>query len=116
MIASKAYNEGMTQQLRIYQLNPKLREEFYERFKTHAMPIMQSHGLKIISMWESEADGKLEFAYIIEAEDEAILLAKLNNFLADEAWIAVKNQTREKYGEMVLGKEERILNTIELDK
>ena len=37
------------------------------------------------------------------------------DFLADDEWIAVKNKTREQFGEMVLGKEERIIEEVVLD-
>ncbi len=102
----------MIQQLRIYTINPDLREQFHVRFKDHAMRIMKSYDFHILDMWESETDGKVEFVYILEWTDEENLKAQWEKFMADPEWNEIKRQTAETMGEMVIGKEERILKRI----
>lgn len=94
----------MIHQLRVYEIDPSLKDNFDERFRDHASRIMKSHGFNIVSMWYSEFNGKTEFVYILRWNDEEIMRKQWDAFMSDQEWIDIKAQTREKYGEMVLGK------------
>jgi len=94
----------MIQQLRIYDINPALRNEFNDRFRDHASRIMGSYGFEIIAVWFSENGSKLEFAYILQWKDEKTMSTSWDMFMNDKEWTEIKAQTREKYGEMVLEK------------
>lgn len=94
----------MIHQLRIYKIDPTLKEVFDKRFNEHAYRIMKSYGFVIAAMWYSEYDGQLEFVYILEWSDETTLNKQWDAFMADTEWEAIKKKSREQYGEMVLGK------------
>ena len=94
----------MINQLRIYRIEPNLKTEFDLRFKTHAIRIMKKYGFQINAMWYSQADENTEFVYVLQWPDESTLKNQWELFMADEEWIEIKRQSREKYGEMVLVK------------
>lgn len=94
----------MVHQLRIYQINPDLKDVFDIRFRDQATRIMQRYGFNIKAMWYSEHDDKTEFVYILEWEDTSTLGKKWNNFMADAEWEKIKRLSREEHGEMVLAK------------
>jgi hypothetical protein len=103
----------MIEQLRIYSIDPNLQKEFDYRFKQHALRIMKSYGFKVQSMWYSAVPGGLEFIYILEWPDEATMQKQWELFMADEEWTKIKQESREKYGEMVLGKlKDQVLATV----
>lgn len=105
----------MAKQLRMYKIEPSLERAFLDRFRNHAAPIMkQRYGFTILDKWFSRSDEELWFVYLIDSPtDAAVLLEKMSEFVSDEEWVAIKKQTREQYGEMVLGKVEKILEDIE---
>lgn len=80
-------------QLRIYELYPRTKAAFHDRFRDHATRIMRRHGFKIVSMWESGTAGKPEFAYILRWPDEARMKAAWAAFMADEEWARIKRET-----------------------
>jgi heme-degrading monooxygenase HmoA len=94
----------MIHQLRIYQIEPTLKDAFDKRFKEHAWRIMKSYGFKVVAMWYSAFDGKTEFVYILQWPDEQTIQKQWAAFMADAEWEAIKRTSRGKYGEMVLGK------------
>lgn len=102
----------MINQLRIYQVTPDLPDEFYERFKNHAMRIMAGYNFTIISIRWSEADDKLEFVYLLEWSNEATMQKQWAAFMADEEWGQIKQRTLETVGEMVLSRKERTLHLV----
>lgn len=91
-------------QLRIYQINPKLKNEFDIRFRDHASRIMHKHGFEIVAMWYAESVEGLEFIYILRWPDEATKEKKWATFMSDNEWDKIKHESREKHGEMVLAK------------
>jgi len=104
----------MINQLRLYSVNPELREEFLTRFRDHAARIMRDrYGFKIVAMWLSDEQDNLRFVYILcwpnlEAKEEA-----WKRFMADEEWIEIKRLSRETTGEPVQGIEDILLNAVE---
>jgi len=91
-------------QLRIYEVDPTLVEQFDERFKTHAKRIMERHGFQIESMWYAREDGSVQFIYILVWQDAEQMRTQWEAFMADPEWEAVKQRSRETTGEPVTSK------------
>ncbi|MBS1792306.1 MAG: NIPSNAP family protein [Acidobacteria bacterium] len=96
-------------QLRIYEIPRENREVFHERFKNHALRIMKKYGFRIVAIWESETDDKLEFVYLLEWKDKPTMEESWKKFLADEEWKEIKKKSSEKYGTFVNEIKERTL-------
>lgn len=94
----------MIHQLRIYEINPSLKEQFDIRFKEHATRIMHKYEFDIKAMWYSEKENKSEFVYILEWPNKETLTEKWAAFMNDAEWEAIKQKSREEHGEMVLAK------------
>ncbi|MGG7467623.1 hypothetical protein ACVVIH_01895 [Chryseobacterium arthrosphaerae] len=52
-------------QLRIYEIPKENRQVFLDRFRDHALRIMEKYGFHIIGIWESEFNEKTEFVYLL---------------------------------------------------
>ena len=101
-------------QLRIYELDRTKRDAFHARFRDHAVPIIESYGLRILAMWESDADDRLEFVYLVESPDRATLERQWDLFMADESWSQAKQEVRAAIGgEPVLEVSTRVLETVD---
>lgn len=96
-------------QLRIYEIPKENRQVFHERFKDHAMRIMKKYGFRIIAIWESETDQKLEFVYLLQWKDKQTMEESWKKFLADEEWKEIKKISSEKYGAFVNEVQEKTL-------
>ncbi len=100
-------------QLRIYEIDPSKRIAFHDRFRDHATRIMDSYGFRILAMWETTTDERLEFVYLLEWSDRDTLEHSWAAFMADESWAEVKATVRAAVGgEPVLGVSDRILETV----
>ena len=88
-------------QLRIYELNPRNRDNFHRRFQEHALPIMQRHGFDVVDMWESDTVSKLQFIYVLAWPDEETMKSRWKAFLADPEWIEIKRRSAAEHGELV---------------
>lgn len=82
------------QQLRIYQIYDDTKPAFHDRFRDHAMRIMARYGFRIVATWETQNDGRIEFAYLLDWPDEAAMKAAWDGFMADEEWKDIKRRTR----------------------
>jgi hypothetical protein len=101
-------------QLRIYEIDPTKRVAFHARFRDHAVPIMESYGFRIVAMWESDTDGRLEFIYLLEWPDQETLDQQWQRFMADESWSRIKHEVRAAIGgEPVLNVANRILTIVD---
>ena len=96
-------------QLRIYEVPLENKQAFHNRFRDHAQRIMKKYGFKIIAMWESELDKKLEFVYLLEWKDQATMKSSWNNFMNDQEWKDIKAETGKVHGKFVNKIEERTL-------
>lgn len=96
-------------QLRIYKLFEWNKEQFYTRFKDHAIRIMKKYDFEIIKMWETNSNNIPEFVYILKWDDEKKLKKSWTEFMADEEWKKIKDETHSQYGYMVGGIEDRTL-------
>src|SRR5256712_11360546 len=64
-LASQLRRAAMIHQLRIYEIFEHNREAFHARFRDHAARLMRHHGFRILDMWESTSDRRLEFVYLL---------------------------------------------------
>ena len=57
-------------QLRVYEIFENNKKGFHDRFRDHAMRIMEKYNFKILSIWEAKSENKIEFIYLLEWPDE----------------------------------------------
>jgi len=79
------------------------------RFRDHAARLMKTHGFRIVDMWESRGEQRLEFVYMLEWPDEAARDVAWRAFMSDQEWSAVKRQTSAQHGDLVGAIEDRTL-------
>jgi len=79
------------------------------RFRDHAARLMKTHGFRIVDMWESRGEQRLEFVYVLEWPDEAARDVAWRAFMSDQEWSAVKRQTSAQHGDLVGAIEDRTL-------
>lgn len=96
-------------QLRIYEIFDDTRVAFHDRFRDHAARIMAKYGFKIVAMWESRDEDRLEFVYILEWPDEQTMKVQWAKFMADEEWKDIKRKSAAKHGQFVGDIEDRTL-------
>lgn len=101
--------ESPVHQLRIYEIPKENRKVFNERFKDHAIRIMKKYGFKIVAIWESESDQKLEFVYLLQWKNQPAMQEGWKNFMADEEWKEIKKKSGAKYGTFVNAIQEKTL-------
>ena len=99
-------------QLRTYELFEDTKVAFHERFRDHAMRIMERHGFRFLAAWESTTDGRVEFLYVLEWPDRATMTERWAAFMADEEWITVKRQTPDRDRPMVGAIEDQVLEPV----
>ncbi|RXM53076.1 MULTISPECIES: NIPSNAP family protein [unclassified Chryseobacterium] len=100
-------------QLRIYEIPKENRQVFLNRFRDHALRIMKKYGFNIVSIWESEYEGKTEFVYLLEWKDENTMKMAWQGFMADKEWKDIKAETAKLHGNFVNNIEDRILKLTE---
>jgi NIPSNAP len=71
---------------------------------------MKKHSFRIVDMWESHGDKRLEFVYVLEWADEAARDAAWRAFMSDQEWSAIKRQTSAQHGHLVSAIEDRTLH------
>ncbi len=99
----------MIHQLRIYEIFEHNKAAFHDRFRDHATRIMKTYGFKILAMWETKTDERIEFAYLLAWQDETVMHNAWTQFMADEEWKEIKRITRGKHGDLVGAIEDRVL-------
>ncbi|MDQ6530183.1 NIPSNAP family protein [Flavobacterium sp. LHD-85] len=100
-------------QLRIYEIFESNKKIFHERFRDHAMRIMEKYNFKIISIYESKSDKKTEFVYFLEWPDETTMKKAWEDFRKDQEWIDIKKMYTQKYGDVVGNIEDRVLTKLD---
>ncbi|WP_347219739.1 NIPSNAP family protein [Chryseobacterium sp.] len=100
-------------QLRIYEIPKENRQVFLDRFRDHALRIMKKYGFNIVSIWESEFEGKTEFVYLLEWKDENTMKMAWQGFMTDKEWKEIKVQTAKLHGDFVNNIEDRTLKLTE---
>ena len=98
--------------MRIYELFDDTKDAFHERFRDHAVRIMSRYGFHMVAGWESSADGKPEFVYLLDWPDEATTTDRWSAFLADEEWVRIKRESAAG-GALVGTIEDRVLRPVD---
>lgn len=97
-------------QLRIYRVHEGNETAFHERFRDHALRIMDRHGFDVIATWQSHSEGHDEFVYLLQWPDAAAMKRAWDAFMADPEWAAIKQRTGAEHGRFVDGIEDRTLH------
>ncbi|MDN3693442.1 NIPSNAP family protein [Chryseobacterium tructae] len=100
-------------QLRIYEIPKENRQVFLDRFRDDALRIMKKYGFNIVSIWESEFEGKTEFIYLLEWKNEEAMKLAWQGFMADTEWKEIKAKTAKLHGDFVNSIEDRTLKLTE---
>ncbi|MGE8553502.1 MAG: NIPSNAP family protein [Chryseobacterium jejuense] len=109
--SSKDFSSSLApvHQLRIYEIPKENRKVFLDRFRDHALRIMKKYGFTIVSIWESEHEGKTEFIYLLEWKNEEAMKIAWQGFMADKEWKEIKVHTAKLHGDFVNNIEDRTL-------
>jgi hypothetical protein len=107
--AAAAEQKPVINQLRVYEIFDNNKQAFHERFRDHAMRIMAKYDFKIVAIWETQHDGRTEFAYLLQWPDRATLTDRWAKFMADQEWAAIKKRTAAEHGRLVGAIEDRVL-------
>ena len=102
----------MIHQLRIYEIYEHNKAAFHARFRDHAVRIMQTYGFNILAMWETQAEGRTEFVYLLAWPDEAALASAWARFREDGEWKEIKRLTGAQYGDLVGEIQDRVLEPV----
>ncbi len=100
-------------QLRIYEINPENRDVFHIRFRDEAHRIMKKYDFKIVSIWESESEEKLEYVYLLEWANENTMQTAWSEFMKDQEWKDIKKKTSAKYGSFVNNIQDKALKLMD---
>lgn len=103
----------MIHQLRTYEIFDTNKAAFHARFRDHAARIMQRYGFKIVAMWETRANDKPQFVYLLEWPGEAAKAAAWSAFMADTEWAEIKRVTSAQHGVLVGAIEDRLLTPLD---
>ncbi len=104
-----AEREPVIHQLRVYEIFENNKLAFHTRFREHAMRIMAKYDFKILAIWETQHNGRTEFAYLLQWPDRATLTDRWAKFMADPEWAAIKKRTGAAHGRMVGEIQDRVL-------
>lgn len=99
----------MINQLRIYDVPPENEGPFLDRFRDHAVRLMQTHGFRLQAMWTEETRDRLRFVYLLAWRDAAEMKDCWAAFMADAEWARIKKETSTQHGTFVLGIEDIVL-------
>jgi hypothetical protein len=99
----------MIYELRTYRANPGCMGAVLARFRDHACPLFEKHGITNVGYWTNAIGGRNdELVYILAYEDLAAREASWAAFGADPEWREVMAET-DKDGPLVHHFENRIL-------
>lgn len=99
----------MIHQLRIYEIFEDNKEAFHDRFRDHAIRIMESYGFHFLSIWEAETEKRTELVYLLQWPDEATMKEAWEEFMADQEWKDIKKRWAAEHGQAVGDIEEKVL-------
>ena len=108
-IATDSTSEPMIHQLRVYEVFEHNKQAFHDRFRDHAVRIMESHGFRILAMWEAKTGDRTEFVYLLEWPDETAMTSAWEGFMADQEWKDIKRVTGAEHGDLVGDIEQKVL-------
>lgn len=108
-LSAQVAPKGPVHQLRVYEIFENNKAAFHERFRDHAIRIMEKYDFSIVAMWETQSEGRTEFVYILHWPDEATLVDRWARFMADEEWAEIKRKSAAAHGRLVGTIQERTL-------
>jgi heme-degrading monooxygenase HmoA len=96
-------------QLRIYEIFDHNKQAFHDRFRDHAIRIMESYGFRFLSTWEAKTEERTEFVYLLHWPDEATMKESWAAFMADQEWKDIKKEWAAEHGQAVGEITEKVL-------
>jgi hypothetical protein len=91
----------MIYELRVYHAVPGRLPDIVKRFETHALKLMEKHGIRQAGFWTTlVGDSNQDLTYFFKWESLAEREAKFAAFLADPEWLAARAET-EKNGPLI---------------
>lgn len=99
--ASANARETHVYQLRIYEIFERNKAAFHDRFRDHAARIMARHDFDIVAMWEAQGESGPEFVYLLRWPSEAAMEERWAEFMGDDEWSRIKEQTADLHGPLV---------------
>ena len=102
-------NGGVVHQLRVYEIFEQNKQAFHDRFRDHALRIMDRHDFTIVAMWETKSETRTEFVYLLEWPDKETMQDRWKRFMADAEWADIKRRTAAEHGRLVGEIEERVM-------
>jgi|SRR4029453_1055141 NIPSNAP len=109
-LISASEQQKVIHQLRIYEIFDSNKKAFHDRFRDHAMRIMEKYDFKIVATWESKKENRTEFVYLLEWPDKETMTDRWDKFLRDQEWIKIKKETGEVNGSLVGEIQDRTLH------
>ncbi len=94
----KTSNTSRAFDLRIYSVLPGKLDVFRSRWRDHAVPIYERHGLHSIGWWvvdQKDADGNDQFVCLLAGESLDSIQKSITAFHADPEWQQVEKETEE---------------------
>lgn len=102
-------DQYVIQQLRVYEIFDDNKQAFHDRFRDHAMRIMESYGFEFLSIWEASTEDRTEFVYLVEWPDEHTMNQAWEGFMEDQEWRDIKKVTGAEHGRLVGEIREKVL-------
>jgi heme-degrading monooxygenase HmoA len=99
----------MIHQLRIYEIFEDNKQAFHDRFRDHAMRIMESLSFRFVTLWESRTEERTDFVYLLEWPDEDAMNTAWETFMENQEWKDIKRETAAVHGRLVGEIQERVL-------
>lgn len=106
----------MINQLRIYEIFERNKAAFHARFRDHAVRLMAQYDFRIVAMWETAEEGRIEFAYLLSWKDEDEMSAAWKRFRANEEWVEIRRVTDEQHGSLVGAVSNKVLTPTDYSK
>ena len=82
--------------LRLYSVLPGKLDAFRNRWRDHAVPIYERHGLRSLGWWVAEkkdADGHDQFVCLLAGENVEAIQKSIGEFHQDPEWQRVEKET-----------------------
>ena len=83
-------------ELRLYSVRPGKLDTFRNRWRDHAVPIYERHGLHSVGWWIAEkkdADGQDQFVALLAGENFPAIQQSIRAFHADPEWQSIEKET-----------------------
>lgn len=103
----------MIHQLRIYEIFDHNKQAFHDRFRDHAMRIMESHGFDFVNVWETTSSGRTSCAYLLAWPNQEAMEKAWASFRDDQEWKDVKVASAVEHGQLLGDVQDLVLTPTE---